>query len=77
MNKTIHWEELPDVLTAQNISDILGISRRRVYELFQLSPDEGGIPNYEIGISKRADKADVLAWKESLKTKKIVSTKMK
>jgi hypothetical protein len=68
--KTIHWDELPDELTAQHISDIFSISRRVVYELFQKKPEYGGIPNYEIGNSKRANKEDVRGWKESLKKKK-------
>jgi len=67
---TVHWDELPDVLAAQDIADIFKISRRRVYELFQLKPEYGGIPNYEIGNSKRADKEDVRDWKESLKKRK-------
>ncbi|MGX4583335.1 helix-turn-helix domain-containing protein [Paenibacillus chitinolyticus] len=61
------WENLPDVLTAKDISEFFKISRRRVYELFQMSPESGGIPNYPIGLSKRADKEDVKKWKESLK----------
>ena len=56
------WESLPDTLTAQHIADILAISRRRVYELFQLHVDYGGIPNFEIGESKRVDKEDLKQW---------------
>ncbi|TEB05861.1 Helix-turn-helix domain protein [Pelotomaculum schinkii] len=63
-------ESLPDILTAQHISDYLGISRRRVYELFQLKPDFGGIPNFEIGFSKRVDKQDFLQWIEAKKKEK-------
>lgn len=57
-------DQLPDILTAQNIADYLGISRRRVYELFQLSPEHGGIPNFDIGFSKRVRKEDFLRWIE-------------
>lgn len=56
------WESLPDTLTAQHISQFLGISRRRVYELFQIHPDFGGIPNFEIGASKRVEKTDFKIW---------------
>lgn len=52
------WESLPDTLTALHISQFLQISRRRVYELFQIHTDQGGIPNFEIGFSKRVDKED-------------------
>lgn len=55
-------EEMPDILTAQNIADYLGISRRRVYELFQLKPELGGIPNFDIGFSKRVRKIDFVRW---------------
>ncbi|WP_047986090.1 helix-turn-helix domain-containing protein [Ornithinibacillus californiensis] len=61
-NKHTTWESLPDILTAQHISEFLGISRRRVYELFKVHVEYGGIPNYEIGLSKRVDKADLKQW---------------
>lgn len=63
-------QTLPDILTAQNIADFLSIARRRVYELFQLSPKDGGIPNFEIGLSKRVDKQDFLQWIAARKLQK-------
>ncbi|AWE08890.1 DNA-binding protein [Lysinibacillus sp. 2017] len=56
------WESLPDILSAQHIALFLGISRRRIYELFQLNPADGGIPNFEIGASKRVLKSDLQTW---------------
>lgn len=56
------WDLLPDTLTAQHIADFLQISRRRVYKLFQLHKEQGGIPNFEIGTSKRVDKSDFKNW---------------
>ncbi|RSK25684.1 DNA-binding protein [Bacillus sp. HMF5848] len=64
------WDSLPDTLTAIHISQFLGISRRRVYELFQTHIDKGGIPNFEIGISKRVDKVDLKLWITQQKEKK-------
>lgn len=64
------WERLPDTLTALHISEFLGISRRRVYELFQMHVEHGGIPNYEIGASKRVEKTDFKHWIKRLKEKK-------
>ena len=61
------YEDLPDLLTAQNIANYISISRRRVYELFQLPVEEGGIPCIEIGKSKRVDKRDLFKWLESKK----------
>lgn len=66
----ISIDELPEILTAQNIADYLGISRRRVYELFQLKLEAGGIPNFEIGISKRVEKKDFSEWIEGRKNAK-------
>lgn len=68
-------EELPDVLTAQNIADHLQIARNTVYTLFQLSPEAGGIPSYPVGYgrkaSQRTDKIDFIRWKEAQKQRKL------
>jgi hypothetical protein len=72
MNKhCLTIESLPEILTAKHISDYLGISRRRVYELFQIKPQYGGIPNFDIGYSKRVDKRDFLLWIENRKREKV------
>ena len=65
--------DLPEILTAQNIADYLGISRGRVYKLFQLKTEFGGIPNFEIGLSKRAEKKDFLLWIDAKKKEKAQS----
>ncbi|MEG6521093.1 helix-turn-helix domain-containing protein [Desulfotomaculum sp. 1211_IL3151] len=62
MKKQYTVETLPDVLTAQHIADFLIISRRRVYELFDIKPEAGGIPNFEIGQSRRVEKQDLISW---------------
>ncbi|MNW52405.1 Helix-turn-helix domain protein [compost metagenome] len=67
--KKKHWDDLPDSLTAQDIADFFGLTRRTVYDIFDLSPSHGGIPNYSIGTSRRADKEDVRTWKDNLKQK--------
>jgi excisionase family DNA binding protein len=64
------WESLPDTLTAAQISQYLRISRRRVYELFQISVEHGGIQSFEIGASKRVDKADFKLWIDQRKKEK-------
>jgi hypothetical protein len=63
-------EFLPDILTAKHIAGFLSISRRRVYELFQLPPQKGGIPNFDIGFSKRVSKQDFLQWIDDRKKEK-------
>ncbi len=68
--KNYTMEELPEILTAQHIADYLAISRRRVYELFQIKPVAGGIPNFDIGLSKRVDKQDFIDWIEARKREK-------
>lgn len=55
-------QELPQILTAQHIAKYLGISRRRVYELLQMSEKAGGIRCFQIGLSKRVDKDDFFKW---------------
>jgi excisionase family DNA binding protein len=57
----------PNILTAQHIANYLGISRRRVYELLQMSEEAGGIRCFQIGQSKRVDKEDFLQWIEQRK----------
>lgn len=66
--------ELPEMLTAKHIAEYLGISRRRVYELFQLKPKFGGIPNLDIGFSKRVVKEDFINWLEKKKREKEIKT---
>jgi excisionase family DNA binding protein len=58
---------LPNILTAQHIANYLGISRRRVYELLQMSEESGGIRCIQIGFSKRVDKEDFFIWIEQRK----------
>lgn len=67
------WDSLPDILTAKHIAEFLSISRRRVYELFQIHVNHGGIPNFSIGASKRVDKEDFKQWRNKLKEKSSVS----
>lgn len=67
---TSSLSELPEILTAKHIAEYLSISRRRVYELFQLKPEYGGIPNFEIGKSKRVDKVDFISWIDARKHEK-------
>ncbi|MGG6309845.1 helix-turn-helix domain-containing protein [Paenibacillus macerans] len=62
-----NFDQLPDLLTAQNVADYISISRRRVYELFQLPVDRGGIPCIEIGATKRVYKHDLAKWLSSKK----------
>jgi excisionase family DNA binding protein len=60
-------QKLPQILTAQHIAKYLGISRRRVYELLQMSEEAGGIRCFQIGLSKRVDKDDFFKWIEKKK----------
>ncbi|MNW51879.1 Helix-turn-helix domain protein [compost metagenome] len=62
-----NFDVLPDLMTAQNVADYISISRRRVYELFHLPVESGGIPCIEIGTTKRVDKRDLVKWLESKK----------
>lgn len=55
-------DHLPDILTPVHIAEYLHISRGRVYELCQLSPEAGGIRSFKIGGSRRVDKQDLISW---------------
>jgi hypothetical protein len=68
LNKHIPWESLPDTLTSQHICEILEISRRRVYELFNIHVDHGGIPTFQIGASIKVDKRDLKHWNNGRKS---------
>lgn len=57
-NERISLRALPDILSATDIAKCLGISRSRIYELFRIKEDHGGIPNFAIGNSRRAQKTD-------------------
>lgn len=70
MKKTYTAETLPDILTAEMISSYITLSRRRVYELFQMSEQAGGIRNFDIGGSKRVRKEDLFVWINTLVDKK-------
>jgi excisionase family DNA binding protein len=61
------WESLPDTLTAQHISEFLAISRKTVYELLKVNVEQGGIPFFHIGASKRVDKKDLKHWIDKVK----------
>jgi hypothetical protein len=58
-------EDLSEILTAEDISLYLRINVRRVYDNLNLSPDEGGIPNFKMGKQKRIHRLDFLEWMNS------------
>lgn len=64
---TKNYETLPDLLTAQNVANYISISQRRVYELFQLPVERGGILCITIGTTKHVDKRELIKWLESKK----------
>lgn len=55
-------EELPEVLKAQDIADYLGLARYTIYEQFKIPQDLGGIPNFQVGKSRRTMKTDFVRW---------------
>ncbi|MBU9723648.1 MULTISPECIES: helix-turn-helix domain-containing protein [Bacillaceae] len=62
--KRIPWESLPDTLTAKQVCEVLEIPIRRVYELFKIHVDYGGIPTFQIGASIKVDKKDFKQWND-------------
>lgn len=55
-------ENLPEVLTAEDIAGYLRINIRRVYDNLKLTPGAGGIPHVRLGKQMRIQKADFIAW---------------
>lgn len=54
--------DLPRVLTAQDIADYLRVGRKRVYELMSIKPQAGGIPSFSVGRSRRVEKREFEKW---------------
>lgn len=65
------FADLPDMLTPQDVADYLRRSRRRVYDLLNISPLHGGIKNFPSGIGPKSPrlihKADFAEWIEARK----------
>lgn len=64
-----HLDELPDILTPQQVATYVGISRRRVYEYCQLTGD-AKLESFTIGASRKIEKESMLRWIETQKQKK-------
>lgn len=60
-------ENLPDVLTATDVSKFLGISANKTYELMRINQSAGGLPVLKIGRNVRVLKSDLIAWIDSKK----------
>ncbi|NYB72523.1 helix-turn-helix domain-containing protein [Sedimentibacter hydroxybenzoicus DSM 7310] len=63
--KHTKFNELPDILTADILSEFLSLSKRRVYELMDINPEYGGIKCLRIGRNKRVLKTDLEEWMSS------------
>lgn len=61
------FEELPDLLTAKDISKFLNISKGKAYELMRISAGAGGIPCIKIGRNVRVLKSDLIDWLKSMR----------
>lgn len=55
-------EDMPEIISASHISKYLHVSRNRIYELFQIKPEYGGIPCFTVGTQKRVLKSDFEKW---------------
>ncbi|WP_068779629.1 helix-turn-helix domain-containing protein [Paenibacillus sp. GM2] len=60
-------EDLPDLLTPQQVADYIGISRKRVYEFCQLKESAGGLVSFLIGKSRKIEKQEMVRWLDSMK----------
>ncbi|MNW46964.1 Helix-turn-helix domain protein [compost metagenome] len=67
MTSLKHADNLPDILTPQQVANYLGISRKKVYELCQLKQEHGGLSSFTIGKSRKVEKSVLLKWISSPK----------
>ena len=58
-------DNMPDILTAKMIAGHIHVTVQQVYNLFNLSPEKGGIRNFSIGKSRRVMREDYLRWLEA------------
>jgi len=59
--KITNIEQLPDILSPQQIADFVGIARQRVYDACQSRE----LRSFTIGASRKIDKRDMLEWIDS------------
>lgn len=71
-NKTtfLTMDELPDILDAKLIGQYMRVSSRQVYNWFDLIPEAGGIPCFNVGKSRRARKDDFRQWFERISNRR-------
>ena len=56
------WNSLPEYLTAKQLADFLGISRKKIYQLFQTPSVYGGIRSFKMGATNKVNKDDLINW---------------
>ncbi|OMF47753.1 hypothetical protein [Paenibacillus amylolyticus] len=66
INRNTPLEELPEIMTPQEIADYMGLDRYAVYEMMKIPKHLGGMPNFPLGNGKRPHKRtlkrDFVAW---------------
>ncbi|MCP1134376.1 hypothetical protein NKT34_13810 [Paenibacillus polysaccharolyticus] len=66
INRNTPLEDLPEILTPQEIADHMGLDRYAVYEMMKIPQKLGGIPNFPLGNGKRPHKRtlkrDYISW---------------
>lgn len=60
-------DNLPDIMSPQQVADYVGINRGRVYLFCSISPEAGGIKSFTVGNSRKIEKKALLAWIEAQK----------
>lgn len=72
VDKKVHINALPDILTPQQAADFLGISRRRIYEFCQRPLKSGGLSSFRLGATRKIKKAALLDWVDRRETQEEV-----
>lgn len=68
INRNTPLEDLPELMTPQEIADYMELDRWTVYQMMKIPRDKGGIPNFPLSdaknASKRTVKRDFIHWIE-------------
>lgn len=60
--KTLPLQELPEMLTVQQTAEYLGVSRNTLYSLCQQNKENGGLPSFKTGNTRRIRKSALIDW---------------
>jgi excisionase family DNA binding protein len=55
-------DELPEMLTVQQTADYIRLSKNSIYTLCQKKKEQGGMPSFKSGNTRRIRKSALIEW---------------